>query len=123
MGSEIGEQKEKKGAKRVYFMSTTICEDRLSSHAMNVGLIEDEGRRLEDREEIGGGEMEMVAYCNVEYKKRLFVAAICLSVRRITTPDYYSQLWCSHEDASLRVATSQPVNVVNGERGDSQSSL
>jgi hypothetical protein len=47
--------KKKKGAKRVYFMSTTICEDRLSSHAMNVGLIEDEGRRIEDR-----GEMEVV---------------------------------------------------------------
>jgi hypothetical protein len=41
----------RKGRKgeRVYFMSTTICEDRLSSHAMNVsGLIEDEGRRNED---------------------------------------------------------------------------
>ena len=33
-------------------MSTTICEDRLSSHAMNVGLIEDEGRRIEDRREM-----------------------------------------------------------------------
>lgn len=70
-GSDIVEQKGRKGRKRVYFMSTTICEDRLSSHAINVGLIEDEGRRLEDR-----GEMEVVAYCNVEYKKRLFVAAI-----------------------------------------------
>jgi hypothetical protein len=57
-------------------MSTTICEDRLSSHAMNVGLIEDGGRRLEDGEEMEGDEVEMVAYCNVEYKKRLFVAAI-----------------------------------------------
>jgi len=57
-------------------MSTTICEDRLSSHAMNVGSIEDEGRRLEEREEMEGVEVEMVAYCNVEYKKRLFVAAI-----------------------------------------------
>jgi hypothetical protein len=76
-GSEIGEQKRRrKGRKRVYFMSTTICEDRLSSHAMNVGLIEDEGRRLEDREEMEEVEMEMVSYCNVEYKKRLFVAAI-----------------------------------------------
>jgi len=35
-------------------MSTTICEDRLSSHAMNVGLIEDEGRRLEGRREMKG---------------------------------------------------------------------
>jgi hypothetical protein len=77
MGRRFGEQKEEeRGEKRVYFMSTTICEDRLSSHAMNVGLIEDEGRRLEDREEMEEVEMEMVAYCNVEYKKRLFVAAI-----------------------------------------------
>jgi hypothetical protein len=31
---------------KVVFMSTTICEDRWSSHAMNVSdLIEDEGRR------------------------------------------------------------------------------
>jgi hypothetical protein len=55
MGSEIEGQKRRKRRKRVYFMSTTICEDRLSSHAMNVGLIEDEGRRLEDRGEIGRG--------------------------------------------------------------------
>jgi hypothetical protein len=69
-------KRRRKGRKRVNFMSTTICEDRLSSHAMNVGLIEDEGRRLEDREEMEEVEMEMVSYCNVEYKKRLFVAAI-----------------------------------------------
>jgi hypothetical protein len=55
MGRRLENKKEERGGKRVYFMSTTICEDRLSSHAMNVGLIEDEGRRLEDGEEIGGG--------------------------------------------------------------------
>ena len=117
MGRRLENKKEEeRGEKRVYFMSTTICEDRLSSHAMNVGLIEDEGRRLEDREEMEEVEMEMVAYCNVEYKKRLFVAAIWKSANGILVQVRYSQLWCSREGASLRVATSQPANV-NGDGG------
>jgi hypothetical protein len=70
-------------------------------------LIGYKGRRIEDEGELEEVSRLNVPYCNVEYKNRLFVAAICKSASCPDDELMYLQLWCSREGASLRVAISQ----------------